>query len=81
MTTTEIRNQVLELIHRIAPEQDLAGIDSDKNLRSSLDIDSYDFLNLLIAIHERLGVSVPESDYAKVSTLNDLVSYLQKAKS
>jgi acyl carrier protein len=77
MTGVEIRKSVLELIHRIAPEQDLSGINPGENLREALDIDSFDFLSLLVAIHERLGVTVPESDYSKVSTLNDMVAYLE----
>lgn len=80
MTGIEIRRQILELVHRIAPEQDLTEIDPGENLREALDIDSFDFLKLLVAIDERLGVSIPESDYSKVSTLNGLVAYLEKAK-
>jgi acyl carrier protein len=80
MSGVDIRKSVLDLIHRIAPEQDLSEIKPDENLREALDIDSFDFLSLLVAIHEKLGITVPESDYAKVSTLNDMVSYLEKAK-
>jgi acyl carrier protein len=80
MTGVEIRKGVLELIHRIAPEQDLSEIKPDENLREALDIDSFDFLSLLVAIDQKLGVTVPESDYSKVSTLNDMVNYLEKAK-
>lgn len=80
MTGVEIRNSVLELIHRIAPEKDLSEVKPDENLREALDIDSFDFLSLLVAVHEKLGVTVPESDYSKVSTLEDMVAYLEKAR-
>ena len=80
MSGVDIRKSVLDLIHRIAPEQDLSEIKPDENLREALDIDSFDFLSLLVAIHEKLGITVPESDYARVSTLNDMVAYLEQAK-
>ena len=35
-----------------------------------------DLLNVMIALHESLGVEVPEQDYAKLSTLNGAVDYL-----
>ena len=80
MSGVDIRKSVLDLIHRIAPEQNLSEIKPDENLREALDIDSFDFLSLLVAIHEKLGITVPESDYARVSTLNDMVAYLEQAK-
>ena len=79
MTGPEIQKVLLELVHRIAPECDPANIDPDENLREALEIDSFDFLNLLVSVHERLGIAIPESDYSRVATLNNLVTYLQDA--
>jgi acyl carrier protein len=63
---------IAAVLATIAPEADLATIDSSAPLREQLDIDSMDFLRLLTGLHARTGVSVPESDYAKCATLDGL---------
>jgi len=79
MTDVEIRAAVIEELGNIAPETDAATIDPDDDLREALDIDSLDFLNFLAALHKRLGVNVPESDYVKLLTVNGAAAYLAKA--
>ena len=76
MTETEIRQAIFDAIRPIAPEADPQKIRPDENLREALDIDSFDFLNFLIALHERLGVEIPEADYGRLTTLSALVQYL-----
>jgi acyl carrier protein len=78
MTENEIREHISEVVHRIAPEADFASLDPDENLREALDIDSFDFLNMLIGINEKLGVNIPEADYRQVSTLKAMVAYLSR---
>lgn len=75
-----IREKILELLGEIAPEADLSQVSPDENLRELLDIDSYDFLNLLLKLHQELGVDIPESDYGKLDSLNDLERYLSEAR-
>jgi acyl carrier protein len=81
MSPAEIKKAVLQAIGEIAPEADPNTIRSDLPLREQLDIDSFDFLNLLVRVHEALGVEIPESDYAKVATLDAFVAYLTTKKS
>ena len=76
MNEPEIRRAVTKALRKIAPEANLDQVGSDENLREALDIDSFDFLNLLIGLHEELQIEIPESDYTKLSTLGELVSYL-----
>lgn len=76
MTREEIKATVLELLGEIAPEADLAQVEPDITFRDQLDIDSMDLLNFVVALHEKLHVEIPETDYAKVSTLNGCVDYL-----
>jgi len=76
MTETETRQAIFDAIRPIAPETDPKNIRPDENLREALDIDSFDFLNLLIALHGRLGVEIPESDYSRLTTLSELEQYL-----
>lgn len=79
MTPDEIRTIVLRCIRRVAPEAAPDEIDESASLRDQLDIDSMDFLNIVIGIDKELGIEIPEEDYAKVTTLEDLVTYLHKA--
>jgi acyl carrier protein len=79
--TQAMRQTVIDAILAIAPEADFTQLDAGKSLRQQLDIDSFDFLNLLIDLHARLGVEIPEADYGKVDALDSLVAYLAARKS
>jgi acyl carrier protein len=79
VTREQVRSAVLDILHGIAPEADLAALDGAEPLREQLDLDSMDFLNFAIALHERLGVNVPEADYARVAALDGCVEYLTAA--
>lgn len=76
MTESAIRQAIEDSLRAIAPEAELQHLSPDANLREALDIDSFDFLNLLIGLHTRLGVEIPESDYGKLTTLSELIHYL-----
>ena len=76
MTADDIRATVLKLLAEVVPGTDPAAIEPGVNFRDQLDMDSMDFLNLVIALHERLGVDIPEIDYPKLSSLDGCVTYL-----
>jgi acyl carrier protein len=76
MTREEVREVVLRSLAAIAPEADLSRLRSDLSIRDELDIDSVDFLNFVIALHESLHVDIAETDYAKIATLEKCVDYL-----
>lgn len=76
MTDPDIRTVLAEEFRRIAPEIGLDEVDPNGDLRDEFDIDSMDFLNLVIALHKRLGVDIPESDYAQLGSLRALSDYL-----
>lgn len=71
-----LRAEVLDLLQSIAPEVEPDSIDAGRPLRRQIDLDSMDWLNFLVGLHERVGVQVPESDYARLSTLDQLLDYL-----
>jgi acyl carrier protein len=75
-TREQIRAALQDILGAIAPEADFDAIAPDKLLRDQLDIDSYDFLNVVIRLHETLGVDIPETDYGKLATLNGTLDYL-----
>jgi acyl carrier protein len=76
VTANDVRAAVVEALGRIAPEVDSASIDPVRSLRDELDLDSMDFLNLVQSLHRRLGVDIPEADYAQLQTLDGAVAYL-----
>jgi acyl carrier protein len=76
MTDAEIKSAILDGLAQIAPESDPAELSPNENIRRALDIDSFDFLNFLIGLHEKLGVDIPEADYGKLNTLDEMVAYL-----
>jgi acyl carrier protein len=65
-----------DVIAGVAPEADLGALDPKADLREALDIDSMDFLNVMIALHKRLGVEIPEADYPKLFTFDGAIAYL-----
>jgi len=77
MDQATIRDTLFAALRGIAPEVTPGEIEPDQPLRDQVDLDSMDFLNFLVRLHEKLGVDVPEADYAKLVTLNDFVAYLQ----
>jgi len=76
----QLREVVIRALTEVAPDVDPGAIDPDADLAEQLDIDSMDFLNVVVAIHEQTGIEVPERDYPKLSTLRDAVRYLAEAQ-
>ena len=76
MNELKLREVIYEAIRAIAPETTPDELEPDDNIQEALDIDSFDFLNVLIGIDKEVGVSVPESDYGQVMTIDGLTNYL-----
>jgi acyl carrier protein len=74
--TIDPNTAIRQALARIAPEANLDALAPDADLPDELDLDSMDFLNFLIALGERTGIHVPESDYAQVRTLGRCRDYL-----
>lgn len=75
MTKDEIKSAIIKNILEIAPDVEADEIEPNENIQRSLEIDSFDFLKILTAMNEQVGIEVPESDYAKVSTLESMAEY------
>jgi acyl carrier protein len=78
MSDEQIREVVLGILGRLAPEMDVHALKADVRLRDQIDIDSMDFLNFLIAVDAELGVDIPEADYPKLASLNSIYAYLRE---
>lgn len=74
----ELQNAIFDALGAIAPEMDPNAIAPERPLREQIDIDSFDFLNFIIRLHEILGIDIPENDYAELLTLNSAVEYLMR---
>ncbi|MGB5082978.1 MAG: acyl carrier protein [Burkholderiales bacterium] len=77
MNEAEIKARVIAIIKSIAPEIEEGELRADRPLRDQIDLDSMDWLNVLVAVHEKLQVDIPEADYGKLVTLDNLVGYLR----
>ena len=76
MTDPELRDAVFSALRKVAPEADPRSIDPKENLRDQLDIDSMDLLNFVIAVHDKLGVNIPEADYPRLTSVDAITAYL-----
>lgn len=76
MHKTELFNRVFTILKSIAPEIEPAELDIAAPLRDQIDLDSMDYLNFIIGMHEKLKVEIPESDYQRLVSLDDIVNYL-----
>lgn len=77
MTKEEISQAIIDIINDILPEGDCSGVDPDVRLRDQLDLDSMDFLDIVMELRKQYGVEVPEEDYPKLATLNSCIEYLE----
>ena len=76
MTESEIREEVLDILESIAPDEDLSQLDDDKNFREQLELDSMDFLDIVMELRKRHRVQIPEDDYMNLASMNSTVTYL-----
>ncbi len=72
-----LKATAFDILRGIAPEVEPADIEPATPLRQQVDLDSMDWLNFLIGLHQRLGVNIPEADYAQLVTLDKVLDYLQ----
>jgi acyl carrier protein len=77
MTRDEIKDVILEIIADIDEEADLAGLDADAPLRDQLDLDSMDFLDIVMELRKRYKLQIPEDEYPQLATLTSCVNYLE----
>lgn len=68
---------LIQLLQKIAPELEANTLRPEQPLRQQLDLDSIDWLNFLISVHQHFGVEIAEADYAQLQSLNDLAGYVQ----
>ncbi|MFZ1992389.1 MAG: phosphopantetheine-binding protein [Alphaproteobacteria bacterium] len=76
MTKDELRALILSEISNVAPDVDPSSLQPNDDIREALDFDSMDVMNLIIALHKKLSVDIPDRDAAKFVTLDGAIDYL-----
>ncbi len=77
MTPSEIKDVILDILEGIAPDEDFSGLKTDVPLREQLELDSMDFLDIVMELRKRYRVQIPEEDYGQLATLDSTVKYLE----
>lgn len=77
MTKEQIKATVLEIIAQIIPDEDLSNLKGDIPIREQVELDSMDFLDIVMELRKRYGIEVPESEYMQLATLDGSVTYLE----
>jgi acyl carrier protein len=72
----DVRQIVIDIISDIAPDEDVSNLDDKKTLREQLDLDSMDFLDIVMELRKRHKVEVPQEDYPRLASLESCVAYL-----
>lgn len=76
MTPAEIRTAVLEILEDIAPDEDLSDLQDGVAFRDQLELDSMDFLDIVMELRKRYRVQIPEEDYPQLASMESTVTYL-----
>jgi acyl carrier protein len=76
MTNDECKKAVLDIIADIAPDEDLSNVKPEVRLRDQLQLDSMDFLDIVMELRKRHGIEVPEADYIRLASLDSCAEYL-----
>jgi len=77
MTSAEIREQILDILSEIAPDEDLSQLDDSQTFRQQLELDSMDFLDIVMELRKRHRIQIPEEDYGELASMGSTVRYLE----
>lgn len=76
MTEEQVKQTVINIINEIAPDENTSNLKSEVNLRNQMDLDSMDFLDIVMELRKQHGIEVPEEDYPKLASLDSCADYL-----
>ena len=77
MTPGEIREHVLDILGNIAPDEDLSDLKDDVAFADQLELDSMDFLDIVMELRKRHRIQIPEEDYGNLASMESTVKYLE----
>ena len=77
MTSDQIRQVILDILERIAPDEDLTDLEDARPFREQMELDSMDFLDIVMELRKRHRVQIPEEDYGNLASMASTVKYLE----
>ena len=77
MTPAEIRAEIIDILGDIAPDEDLSGLKDDVPFRDQLELDSMDFLDIVMELRKRHRIQIPEEDYGHLASMQSTIAYLE----
>jgi len=77
MTPAEIREEIIDILGDIAPDEDLSGLNDAQSFREQIELDSMDFLDIVMELRKRHRVQIPEEDYGQLASMDSTVRYLE----
>ena len=77
MTSAEIREAVIDILDGIAPDEDTSNLQDEVAFREQLELDSMDFLDIVMELRKRYRVQIPEEDYGELASMSSTVKYLE----
>jgi acyl carrier protein len=80
MNKEETEKIIFQSLKKIAPETEPDTLSPEENIRESLGIDSYDFLQFIVSLNDQLKIEIPEEDYGKITSLHSLTDYVLNKK-
>ena len=77
MTKEEVKTSLLNIISEIVPDEDVMNLEGNTSIRDQIDLDSMDFLDIIMELRKKYKVEIPEEDYPELATMNSSVTYLE----
>ena len=77
MTRDEIKLEVLDILSDIAPDEDFSTLADTKSFREQMELDSMDFLDIVMELRKRHRIQIPEDDYLNLASMDSTVTYLE----
>ena len=77
MSPAEIRDEILDILSEIAPDEDLTNLNDEQSFRDQMELDSMDFLDIVMELRKRHRVQIPEEEYGELASMSSTVKYLE----
>ena len=77
MSPAEIRDEIIDILSEIAPDEDLSDLDDQQSFREQIELDSMDFLDIVMELRKRQRIQIPEEEYGQLASMASTVSYLE----
>ena len=77
MTGAEIKKAIVDILSDITPDEDCSNLKEDVAFRDQLELDSMDFLDIVMELRKRYRIQIAEEDYPELASMQSTVKYLE----